>query len=140
MKQYSRLIILVGGVIALFSFALPWSEDGSGVEMANEKLVLNAYVLFVRAMLIAALFIIITSLFFKRKLKEKISNSIVYWSSIVGLICFFVLFFGESLDLEFYETKYGVFICAVGFIVAVVGVWDLSKKDKKTMLTEEEEN
>ena len=41
MKQYSRLIILVGGVIALFSFALPWSEDGSGIEMANDKLVFN---------------------------------------------------------------------------------------------------
>ncbi len=35
MKQYSRLIILVGGVLALFSFALPWDDSHSGAVLAN---------------------------------------------------------------------------------------------------------
>ncbi len=34
MKQYPRFISLVGGIIAFFSFALPWVDIHSGVELA----------------------------------------------------------------------------------------------------------
>ncbi len=130
MKQYSRLIILVGGVIALSSFALPWGDDDSGVVLANDSLHSNAYVFSVRVMFLAALLIIFTSLFLYRESIVRISKLFVYLSSIVGLICFFVLFFADSWDLDINETNYGVFLCAVGFIVAVVGVWDISEKNK----------
>jgi len=130
MKQYSRLIILVGGVIALFSFALPWGDDDSGVELANDSLHSNAYVFSVRLMFFAALLIIFTSLFLYRESIVRISKFFVYLSSIVGLICFFVLFFADSWDLDINETNYGVFLCAVGFIVAIVGVWDKFEKNK----------
>ena len=35
MKQHSRFISLVGGIIAFFSFALPWESRDSGLELAN---------------------------------------------------------------------------------------------------------
>ena len=35
MKQHSRFISLVGGIIAFFSFALPWESRYSGLELAN---------------------------------------------------------------------------------------------------------
>ena len=35
MKQHSHLIILVGGLLAFFCFALPWSNDDSGALLAN---------------------------------------------------------------------------------------------------------
>ncbi len=38
MKQYSRYLALAGGIIAFFSFALPWVGIYSGVELANDGL------------------------------------------------------------------------------------------------------
>ena len=35
MQQHSRLITLIGGILAFFSFALPWDADYSGAELAN---------------------------------------------------------------------------------------------------------
>lgn len=48
-------------------------------------------------------------------------------SSIVGLCCFLVLMFGETLnivlnDVHIEELKYGASLTAVGFILAIVGV------------------
>ena len=38
MKQYSRYLALAGGIIAFFSFALPWVGIYSGVELAIDGL------------------------------------------------------------------------------------------------------
>lgn len=35
MKQYSRFITLVGGILAFFSFSLPWEKSYSGIELAS---------------------------------------------------------------------------------------------------------
>ena len=35
MKQHSHLITMVGGILSVFCFALPWSNDGSGAILAN---------------------------------------------------------------------------------------------------------
>ena len=35
MKQYSRFITVIGGILAFFSFALPWESDLSGAQLAN---------------------------------------------------------------------------------------------------------
>lgn len=131
MKQYSRLITLAGGVIALFSFALPWDYEDSGVELANDSFDYE-YVFFVIVMFLASMFIIFLSLFFYYILILRITKFFVVLSSIIGLICFFVLFFGDRWDLDIEDNSYGVFLCAIGFVIAIVGVWE--KPDQNTII------
>ncbi len=136
MKQYSRVITLVGGVVALLSFAFPWDDDYTGVELANN----SSSVLLVS---IVTLFIIVTSLVLNRQtfIKVKLSRIMVTICSGIGLYCFIRLFFGERFDVSIYgydveEIQYGAFINAIGFIIAIVGIWnhpttgDLSDSDE----------
>ena len=133
MKQYSRFITLAGGILALFSFVLPWESDYSGVELANNTSH-NSDVGFVLIVFIATLMIIVTSLVLNRQslIKVWISKFIVTVSSSIGIFCFILLFFGERWDIDIYgnyadEIQYGAFLNAIGFILAVVGVWDSPK-------------
>lgn len=78
---------------------------------------------------IASLTIICVSIFrLIQKSKWKSWTSVfVIFSSSVGLICFLILFLGDSLDLKIHrhyliDPKYGAFLTAVGYILAIVGV------------------
>ncbi len=128
MKQYSRFITLAGGVLALFSFALPWDEDYSGVEFANMSFNSITVIFF------ASLAIIGTSLVLNRRelWKAGLSRVLVIISSGIGLCCFVVLFFGNGLDLKIDgswidEIEYGAFLNAIGFILAIAGIWNYPK-------------
>ena len=128
MKQYSRFITLAGGILALCSFRLPWEADYSGVEYANMSF--NA----IRVMFFASLVVIGISLALNRRelWKVGVSKVCVTISSGIALGCFVVLFFGESLEIQidgysFNEPKYGVFLNAIGFILAITGVWNCPK-------------
>ncbi len=130
MKQHSRLISLAGGVLAFLSFALPWAEDYSGFELANNSSS-NSNVGFVLIVFIVTLIIIVTSLVLNRQtfMKVRLSKIIVTICSGIGLFCFIILFFGERWDVRIYgnyvdEIQYGAFLNAVGFIIAIVGIWD----------------
>ena len=134
MKQYSRIISLAGGVLALFSFALPWAEDYSGCELANISSHHDNDVGFVLLVFITTLIIIVTSLVLNRRthIKVMISKIIVTICSGIGLFCFIILFFGERWDFKIYsnyvdEIHYGAFLNAVGYIIAIVGIWDHPK-------------
>ena len=133
MKKYSRFITLAGGILALLSFALPWEGDYSGVELANNTSH-DSNVGFVLIVFIATLMIIVTSLVLNRQSLTKvyISKFIVAVSSSIGIFCFILLFFGERWDIDIYgrsadEIRYGAFLNAIGFILAVVGVWNSPK-------------
>ena len=105
MKQYSRLISLAGGVLALFSFALPWESNYSGVELANNTSD-NSDVGFVVIVFIATLVIVVTSLALNRQTlrKVRICKFMVTVSSGIGLFCFVLLFFGERWDIDIYGS------------------------------------
>ena len=130
MKQYSRLITLAGGVLSLFSFAFPWTEGYTGVQLANETSS-GSDVGHVLWIFVASWIIIIFSMVFYSVVPEKLYKFFISFSSIVGLICFVVLFFSERLELEPYidGIHYGAFLSAVGFIIAVVGVMNIYNKD-----------
>ena len=144
MKQYSRVITLIGGVVALISFAFPWDDVLTGVELANGSYGDIGFVLIV---LIATLIIIVSSLVLngQTSMKVKLSKAIVTICSCIGLFCFIIMLFGERWDNPFH-IQYGAFINAVGFIIAIVGTWnypktgDLSDSDEgeRTVNTEEE--
>ncbi|MCG9129856.1 hypothetical protein JT359_19875 [Candidatus Poribacteria bacterium] len=67
-------------------------------------------------------------------------------SSIVGICCFLVLMFGETLnivlnDVHVEDLKYGASLTAVGFILAIAGVlcFPNTKNDSETHREEESE-
>lgn len=132
MKQYSRLITLAGGILSLFSFALPWADEYSGVQLANTTRDGNdmGFVLWI---FVASWLIIIISTAFYSSLKEMFYKFFICFSSLVGLICFVVLFFAEKLELKLdpyiENIHYGAFLSAVGFIIAIVGLMNYSKKE-----------
>lgn len=135
MKQHSQFILLAGGVLAFLSFALPWVEDYSGVELANISYS-NSDIGFVLIVFIVTLIIIGTSLVLNRltPIQVTLSKIIVRICSGIGLFCFIILFFGESWDARIYgnyvdEIQYGAFLNAVGFIIAIVGIWDHPKTE-----------
>ena len=57
MKQNSRFITLAGGILAFFSFGLPWESDYSGVYLANGR------GNFITILLIVTFALIITSIY-----------------------------------------------------------------------------
>ena len=55
------------------------------------------------------------------------STFLVLISSIIGLCCFLILFFGISLKIaiggrKLYDPGYGTFLTAVGYILAMIGI------------------
>ena len=131
MKQYSRLISLAGGVISFFSFSLPWEGSVTGIKLANHSsgdgggLIVTAF--------IASLIIISVNLMLNRKTiwKSWVSKIVVFISSIIGLFCFSVVLFDRSLYIDsgnfFNEIEFGAFLSAIGFIIAIVSVWNYPK-------------
>ncbi|MYB66091.1 hypothetical protein F4083_12175 [Candidatus Poribacteria bacterium] len=135
MNKYSRLITLAGGVLSLFSFAFPWGEDKTGVQLANITSSSNevGFVLWIFA---ASWFIIILSIAFYSTLKEKVYKFFICLNSIVGLICFVVFFFAPRFDLGpiYDEVQYGAFLSALGFIIAIVGLMNFSKDESSRLI------
>ena len=179
MKQNSRFITLAGGILAFFSFALPWESDYSGLQLANGKggiitlvftvslaiIGIKIYLIstrshfyplgmtfalfigligtygsivafsrnsdvnlnYVTIAFIASLVIIGATIYMLRQTHWKSLPTLwVVISSIVGLCCFLVLIFGETLnivlnDVRIEELKFGASLTAVGFILAIVG-------------------
>lgn len=141
MQQYSRFIMLAGGILALFSFVLPWEGSYSGVEFANMGFNFITLVFF------ASLVIIGASLVLNRHkpLKVRVSRVIIAISSCIGLCCFVVMFFGESLDVEiggmwFNAIRYGAFLNAIGFVLAIFGVLDYPETEDGLESNDEQEN
>ena len=135
MNRNRRLITLAGGVLSLFSFAFPWAEDKTGVQLANitSNSNIEGYVLWI---FVASWIIIILSTALYSTVKEKFYKFFISLSSIVGLICFVGLFFAERLELSYpgafvEEVHYGVFLSAVGFILAIVGLMNFSIDERR---------
>lgn len=127
MNQYTRLITLAGGILALFSFAFPWADNSTGDEFADYTSL--GYVL----LIFVASFVIIFASIVGTILKETIYKLFILLASIIGLICFIVLFFAAILEnrifgISIVEIHYGAFLSAIGFIIAMFGVTISPKK------------
>ena len=81
MKQYSRFITLVGGILAFFCFSLPWEKDYSGIELAS--IGVNSFTVVV----IILFGIIGLGLFFLKSL----SRTLGVVTCSFGLCCFLIL-------------------------------------------------
>lgn len=130
MKQNARLIILVGGILALISFILPW-ELGygmSGVEYAQVSFNIITVLFF------ASCVIVLTCLVLNQHTlwKARMSKLLVFICGGIGFFGFLILFFGDSLDIRianssFDEPSIGAFVSVVGFILAIYGVTNYPK-------------
>ena len=136
MNKYSRLITLAGGVLSLFSFALPWADDHTGVQMANDD-TLNNDVGFVIIIFIASCVIIMANLLIAghSPLATNFYKILISISSIIGLVNFIVLFFAGRSDRVFLgrvidDVHYGPFLSAFGFILAIIGALNYLKNEK----------
>lgn len=194
MRNYARYITLLGGLLTFFSFALPWGEAYSGVEIANDGFHLVLVILFAFFTLIGfgiyvfrsnsrtlgtvligiGLFfsLILTLIFYE--IKSSFENDeisfvvtlaffasltiigsilllnrqghwlastkvVVLTNAVLGLICFLIVVFSSTFDLEitgssYPDIKYGAFLTAVGFILSIAGVVEtpiLEKDDGK---------
>ncbi|MDE0086804.1 MAG: hypothetical protein OXU23_13885 [Candidatus Poribacteria bacterium] len=113
MKKYSRLITLIGGILAFFSFALPWEEDLSGAQLANGGDTL------VTILLIVALAFICISIY--------ILNRSTSWNLMSKIVALILSGIGLFLYLLFFEaTISGRFASNISRISAVVIVFILA--------------
>ena len=73
------------------------------------------------------------------------STRLVLLSSSIGLCCFFILFLADSLHLKFegdflIKPRYGAFLTAIGYILAIIGVFGsletINKSTTQDMLEE----
>lgn len=131
MKKFSRFITFGSGLLTFFCFGLPWIDDLSGIELANNGD-------FITIAFIASLVIIGTSLI-------RMSRMLVIISSCIGLYCLFLLFFADGLDISIdgvysNDIRFGASLTAVGFFLAIAGVLDVSKTKDRSEANDEEED
>ena len=190
MKQHSRFISLVGGIIAFFSFALPWESRYSGLQLANGIggvitivfivslffICINIYLIFAKSnsyhlgntfvfiigligtygsivafsrnreiyinyvtiAFIASLVTIGTSIYMLNRQSpyKSLPTLWVLISSIIGLCSFFILIYGEMLNIVLNNVhieviKYGASLSAVGFILSIAGVLETPRRLEK---------
>ncbi|MDE0634437.1 MAG: hypothetical protein OXI43_01105 [Candidatus Poribacteria bacterium] len=143
MKQYSRFITLAGGVLALFSFMLPWEYGyrNSGVEFAQSSFNI------ITVLFLASFVIVLTCLMLNQHTswKVKMSKFLVFNCGGIGLFGFFILFFGDSLNIRidgssFDELSLGGFVSVVGFILAIYGVTEYPKTLKSSATKDKQED
>ena len=108
MKQYSRFITLVGGILAFFSFSLPWEKNHSGIELAS--IGVNTFTVIV----IILLGIIGTGLFFLKSL----SRTLGVVTCGFGLCCCLVLLPGFEDLGEYFDV--GSSFVTIAFMASLI--------------------
>lgn len=158
MKQDSRLVTPAGGILALLCFFMPWVKFSckdfsktithtiSGFELATKQ-----QVNLITIALIAAVAIVVISLYmlksqtpWKFKLPIFISSGIglggllfEYVRSNAGIDTGFGKISLEDLGITF---QFGAFGTIIGFILAIVGVWNYSKPINNSEFHDEQED
>ena len=152
MKPNSRLMTPAGGILALVCFFLPWIKMDCSIKMWGEKL--NNEIVFISGFelatkqqvnlitlaLIAALVIVVVSLYMLKEQTPWKSKLPVFISSGVGLGCLLFEYIHLNMGintpigkvtLEELEAtlQIGAFGTTIGFILAIVGVWKSPNSD-----------
>ena len=110
MKQHSLLITLAGGILAFFSFALPWTDNQSGTMLAADEGGLATIVSIVALTIVGSCFYLILR-------KPDIRHGLRALAIIItpfGLI-FCVIWFGI-----FYTEGWEINIVTISFAAALV--------------------
>ncbi|RKU10777.1 hypothetical protein C6501_13485 [Candidatus Poribacteria bacterium] len=111
MKQYSPFITLSGGILAFFSFALPWEDNLSGAQLANGF----GDTLVTMLLIVALAFISISVCML---------NRFTSWNPISKIVALTLSSIGLFLYLLFFEaTISGRFVSSISRISAVVIVF-----------------
>lgn len=127
MKQYSRFITLLGGVLAFFSFSMPWANKYKlGIEYVRDGVTFPIIIFF------PSLVVITIGIYMLTQQKPRKSRTLVFVTCLIGIGCLL-----RSMIVSYpvdrfggrYEptTMYGVFLTTIGFILAIVGVLDIPK-------------
>jgi hypothetical protein len=87
MKQYSRYITLIGGILAFLSFSMPWVEDDvyAGIEYVHEA------EFFPTIVFIASLIVIVIGIYMLTQQTPRKSRKLIFISSSIGIGCALLL-------------------------------------------------
>lgn len=127
-QRYLRIIgaLILGGIGFIICFALVLMNYEILNIAVNDH---DSGINFILMSFFASLTIICVSIYrlLHRSKWKSLTSFFVIFCSSVGLICFLILFDGDSLDLKINrhylsDPKYGAFLAAVGYIIAMVGV------------------
>lgn len=127
-QRYWRIVgvLILGGIGFIICFSLVLMNYEILNIAVNDQ---DSGINFILMSFFASLTIICVSIYrliHRSKWKSWTSFFLIFCSS-VGLICFLILFDADSLDLKINrhylrDPKYGAFVAAVGYILAIVGV------------------
>lgn len=113
--KYSRWMTLIGGILAFFSFALPWDNELSGAELANTG---EGTLVTIAIIVAIGLFLISISLL-NRNTSWQFA-SIVVALIISGILLFLFILFADVLIGSRYETAISrINAIAILFVLAL---------------------
>ena len=155
MEKNTPFITPAGGILALLCFFLPWLKIDCSIKMWGEKL--NSQIVTVSGFeiatkqqlnlitvaLIAAVIIIGISLYMLKEQTPWKSRLPVLISSGVGLACLLIEYIHlntgidtplgkitlKELEVTF---QFGAFGTVIGFILSIIGVWNLSEPENSS--------
>ena len=158
MKSDSRFVTPAGGILALLCFFMPWVKFSckdfsktitytiSGFELATKQ-----QVNLITVALIAAVVMIVISLYMLKEQTPWKSKVPILISSGIGLggLLFEYVRSNTSIDTGFGKIsledlgitfQFGAFGTIIGFILAIVGVWNYSKPIDSSESHDEQED
>lgn len=130
MKQYSRYITLAGGILAFFSFSMPWEDEYElGIEYVQDGEFLPIIVF------IASLVVIAIGIYILTQQTPRKSRTFVFISSTIGIgsVLLLMLFINPDTSLVggHPARMYGIFVTFIGFVLALIGICNIPKAEKK---------
>ena len=127
MKQYSRYITLIGGILAFLSFSMPWVEGDSygGIEYVHEA------EFFPTIVFIASLIVIVIGIYMLTQQTPRKSRKLIFISSSIGIGCALLLMLFVAPESFMRGNNradmYGIFVTNIGFMLALIGVCSMPK-------------
>ncbi len=127
MKQYSRYITLIGGILVFLSFSMPWVEsDGyAGIEYVHEGEFCPTIVF------IASLIVIVIGIYMLTQQTPRKSRKLIFINSSIGIVCSLLLMLFVNPESFMRGNNradmYGIFVTNIGFMLALIGVCSMPK-------------
>lgn len=108
MKQYPRFITLIGGILAFFSFALPWKHTYSGVVLANGRGWHTTLVFIVSSIVVGVGYYVLN----RKSRDNPLLITLALIMSGLGILCCVISF------IQFFES--GINFITISFIASLI--------------------
>ncbi|MYG00251.1 hypothetical protein F4212_14125 [Candidatus Poribacteria bacterium] len=117
MKQHSHLITMVGGILSVFCFALPWEDDKSGAILANSGQGTLITILFIFGLTMICISFSLLNRYTEWHLLSKIAALIITGLTIIFFSIIVDIFTGFSLFPPMWRSNH-----IFSFLNRIVGI------------------